>query len=71
MKKSVKESSGSQASTWVQLLMPLAALVRSDFRELIHHFGMQAIAAMLEADRARLCGPRYKHAPSRTATRGG
>jgi transposase-like protein len=56
---------------WTQLLIPLAALVRGDLLALVHQLGLQAFAAMLEAERAELCGPRYKHDGSRTATRSG
>ena len=49
MKKPAKEPSRNQASLWMQLLIPLAALVRGDLLALIHQLGMQAVAAMLEA----------------------
>ena len=71
MKKPSKESLGNQPSSWTQLLMPLAALVRGDLLALVHQLGMQAVAAMLEAERTRLCGERYKHDSSRRATRAG
>ena len=71
MKKASKESLGNQPSLWTQLLMPLAALVRGDLLALVHQLGMQAVAAMLEAERTRLCGERYKHDSSRRATRAG
>lgn len=71
MKKTAKESSGNQASLLTQLVMPLAALVRGDLLALVHQLGLQAIAAMLEAERTKLCGERYKHNRSRHATRGG
>jgi hypothetical protein len=54
-----------------QLVLPLAALVRKDLLGLVHEIGLQAFAAMLEAERTELCGERYKHNPSRQATRGG
>jgi hypothetical protein len=71
MKKSAKESSPDQASIWTQLLIPLAALVRGDLLALVHQLGLQAIVAMLEDERTKLCGERYKHDASRAATRGG
>ena len=71
MKKPAKEPSRGQASLWTQLLVPLAALVRNDLLGLVHQLGMQAIAAMLEAERTKLCGERYKHDASRRATRAG
>jgi putative transposase len=71
MKKTAKEPSRNQASIWTQLLVPLAALVRGDLLDLVHQLGLQAVAAMLEAERTKLCGERYKHDDSRAATRGG
>lgn len=71
MTKSAKEASRDQGSMWTQLVIPLAALVRGDLLALVHQLGLQAFAAMLEAERTELCGPRYKHDGSRTATRSG
>lgn len=71
MKKPAKETPRNQASLWTQLLIPLAALVRGDLLALVHQLGMQAVAAMLEAERTKLCGERYKHDASRRATRAG
>ena len=71
MKKPAKEPSRNQASLWTQLLIPLAALVRGDLLALVHQLGLQAVAAMLEAERTKLCGERYKHDAARRATRGG
>jgi transposase-like protein len=71
MKKSAKEPSPNQASIWTQLLIPLAALVRGDLLALVHQLGLQAIVAMLEAERTKLCGERYKHDAARAATRAG
>ena len=71
MKKSAKEPSPNQASMLTQLLIPLAALVRGDLLALVHQLGLQAIVAMLENERTKLCGERYKHDTARAATRGG
>ena len=71
MKKSAKEPSPNQASIWTQLLIPLAALVRGDLLALVHQLGLQAIVEMLEAERTKLCGERYKHDAARAATRAG
>ncbi len=71
MKKSAKESAPDQASIWTQLLIPLAALVRGDLLALVHQLGLQAIVAMLEDERTKLCGERYKHDAARAATRAG
>lgn len=56
---------------WTQLLIPLAALVRGDLLALVHQLGMQAVAAMLETERTKVCGERYKHDAARQATRAG
>ena len=71
MKKSVKEPSPNQASMLTQLLIPLAALIRGDLLALVHQLGLQAIVAMLENERTKLCGERYKHDTARATTRGG
>lgn len=71
MKKTAKEPSRNQASIWTQLLIPLAALVRGDLLALVHQLGLQAVGAMLETERTKLCGERYKHDDARAATRGG
>lgn len=71
MRKIAKEQPRNQASIVTQLLMPLAMLVRSDLLALVHQVGFQAFATMLEAERTKLCGERYKHDGSRRATRGG
>lgn len=65
MKKSVKEPSPNQASMLTQLLIPLAALIRGDLLALVHQLGLQAIVAMLENERTKLCSERYKHDTAR------
>jgi transposase-like protein len=71
MKKPAKEPSRNQASLWTQVLIPLATMIRGDLLGLVHQLGMQAVLAMLEDERTRLCGERYKHDAPRQATRGG
>jgi putative transposase len=71
MKKLAKETPRGQASMLTQLLLPLAAMIRGDLFALVHQLGLQAIAAMLEAERTKLCGERYRHDKSRTASRAG
>jgi hypothetical protein len=71
MKKTAKEAPRNQESIWAQLLLPLAALVRGDLLALVHQLGLQAVAAMLESERTKLCGARYRHDPDREATRAG
>jgi len=71
MKKPAKETTRNQESMWTQLLIPLATLLRGDLLALVHQLGLQAITAMLEAERTKLCGERYAHDTSRSATRAG
>ena len=71
MKKSAKEAPRGQASFFTQVLLPLAAVIRGDLYALVQQLGMQAIAAMLEAERTKLCGERYKHDLARGASRAG
>lgn len=71
MKKTAKEPSRSQASPWAHLVMPLAAVVRGDLLNLVHELGLHAFQAMLETERTRLCGERYRHDPRRRCSRGG
>lgn len=73
MKKNAPKESNHQApaTMFAQLVMPMAALIRGELRELVMTLGLQAVGAMLEQDRAALCGPRYVHDAERTATRGG
>jgi transposase-like protein len=72
MPKSAPNESMNQARTMLtQLVLPMAALIRGELRDLVMNLGIQAIGAMLEQDRTALCGPRYAHDAGRTATRGG
>ena len=53
--------------------LTFAAMIdaRTTLHEAVVHAGMTMLAAMLEEDRARLCGPRYAHDAKRFATRAG
>ena len=44
---------------------------RATLHDAIVSAGMSVLGAMLEEERAKLCGPRYAHQPGRTATRSG
>lgn len=37
-------------------------MIRGDLLALVHQLDKQAIAAMFEAERTKLCGERYEHA---------
>jgi len=70
--KSATKVEGNQGKTVLaQLVLPMAALIRGELRELVMTLGVQAIAAMLEQERTELAGPRYAHNQSRATTRGG
>lgn len=72
MRKSARKVENNQATTVLaQLVLPMAALIRGELRELVMSLGIQAIGAMLEQERTALCGPLYAHDAERTATRGG
>ncbi len=66
--RQAKEASRGQAWMWTQLLIRLAAMVGGDLLCLVHQLGLQAFAAMLQAERTVLCRPQYKHDGSRGAT---
>ncbi len=44
---------------------------KAELFELMVRSGLQVLGALLEEDRAALCGPRYAHQPERTASRAG
>lgn len=70
-KKEAVQPPSREAIALSQIVMPLAAMIRTDLRELVLSLGMQAVTRMLEQERTALCGPRYRHDPERTASRGG
>lgn len=55
----------------VQLQLPTPEALRGQLFELVMGAGLASIAAMLEEDRDRLCGPRYHHDSARRASRAG
>jgi transposase-like protein len=71
MKKSASKDMKTEVGSLAQLMLPLAALVRGDLRELVTSLGLRAIAAMIEQERTVLCGPLYAHNSARAATRNG
>lgn len=72
MKKNATKVEKNQATTVLaQLVLPMAALIRGELRELVMSLGIQAIGAMLEQERTELCGVRYAHDASRAAGRAG
>lgn len=71
MTKSASRRGTTEVGMLGQLVVPLAALVRGDLRELVTTIGLRAIAELLEQERTARCGPAYAHDAARTATRGG
>ena len=46
-------------------------VTQAEFQELVVASGLKVLEAMLEEDRAAVCGPRYAHQPARQASRTG
>jgi len=59
MKKSDKKKVSRESLARLQLVVPLATVVRQELREFVIGQGMAALAQMLEEDRAEMCGPAY------------
>lgn len=53
------------------LTLTLPAVVAASLHELVHTVGLQALSALLLAEQTALCGPRYQHDKTRSATRHG
>jgi putative transposase len=70
MRDTAKSRRRSQETT-AQLTMAAMIDARATLHEAVVHAGMAMLAAMLEDDRAKLCGPRYIHDARRFATRAG
>lgn len=54
-----------------QLVLDIPEILGRELHELVVGAGMSVLAKMLEAEREKLCGPRYVHSTTRTASRGG
>jgi transposase-like protein len=61
VKKSDKKQAVSQEARSLALVASVAATVREGLHELVVRSGLGVVAAMFEADRDALCGPRYAH----------
>ena len=61
MKNSDKKRAVSQEGRALALIASVAATVREGLHELVVSSGLSVVAAMFEADREALCGPRYSH----------
>jgi putative transposase len=73
MKKSVTVDPTDQTPTTPRKLPLVDLLVdtQTELWELAVRAGVQVLAAMMEEDRAAICGPRYAHDPDRRASRAG
>jgi len=72
--KSVRSSAKCADPIEVQLSLPMAEVlhdVKHAFFGLCVHTGQRVLAAMMEADRQALCGPKGRPQPQRAAYRGG
>ena len=69
--KDTAKSRGRSQETTAQLTMAAMIDARATLHEAVVHAGMSILEAMLEEDRAKLCGPRYVHDRRRYASRAG
>jgi len=69
MKKITKKSEVRQGVE--QLMLEIPEIVGRELHEMVVGAGMSVLARMLELEREKLCGPRYVHSTTRTASRGG
>lgn len=71
MKKTAKKRVPKEARTVLQLVVPLAEVVRDELRAFVISRGMEALALMLEQDRIALCGPAYERGHEEAPRRAG
>ena len=74
MKKSRTASPSLVVESPTVRSLPLVELLvdtKAELFELMARSGLQVLGALLEEDRAALCGPRYAHQPERAASRAG
>lgn len=71
MKDTARKTRRRQESTMEQLAFAAIADARATLHEAIVGAGMTVMQALLEAERADLCGPRYAHDAERAAMRAG
>jgi len=70
MKNTARSRDRGQESS-AQLAFAAMLDARATLHDAIVSAGMSVLGAMLEEERAKLCGPRYAHQPGRNATRAG
>ena len=73
LKDTARKTTRRQEATATTPQLALAAMIdaRATLHDAIVSAGMTVLGAMLEEERAKLCGPRYAHQPERTARRSG
>jgi putative transposase len=71
MKDTARRRARSQETTTEQLVFAAMRDARATLHDAVVTAGMTVLGAMLEEDRARLCGPRYAHDEHRRASRAG
>ena len=74
MKKSGTGIRGRQSALPAPRHLPLVDILvdaQAELQERVVASGLKVLAAMLEADRVAVCGPRYAHQPARRASRAG
>lgn len=71
MKKTAKRSDLSQAGSWEQRAREVMSRGWETLHDAVVKVGLTVLQAMLEEDRAALCGRRYTHDAERRATRAG
>lgn len=70
MKKSYRKWADKKAGSQPRVVA-LTEVVRQELREFVVSAGAVALATLLEKERTDVCGPRYRHQPTRAARRGG
>jgi transposase-like protein len=71
MRKNAKGSDGREAGEQGQLWLRLPGLVREALYDTVIGTGLACVKEVLEAERARLCGVRYRHQTQRRGLRAG
>lgn len=64
-------SAVGQEATMAQMILPTIEEIHHEGFGGVVDTGLRVLGAMLEADRTRLCGPRYEHDVGRAMTRAG
>jgi hypothetical protein len=68
--KPKRQGTGTGA-TGSQLKLAVGAFIRETLYETVLVSGLETVMAMLEQERAEVCGPWYRHAEQRAAYRSG